>query len=141
MQDGASGLATNGVVVDGTVVVTVPAHHRAATAATTDVAAKRIEQRPQYVPLIRHVRIRAALGLVLLALSYLVASMLFSSGNAAAIGLAVPIAWLASVFATGQYVHKYPQRHYPACRRRRMLQAICGEWSEVCFGGTTELGR
>lgn len=47
MQDGSTGAVMTDVAADRAPVITPPPHHRAATAATPDIAVKQIEQRPQ----------------------------------------------------------------------------------------------
>lgn len=65
----------------------------------------------RHVPLIRNVRIRAAIGFALLVVAVLSAQLICGKGR---IEMMIPIAvfaWVFSIFLTDKYVHKYPQRY------------------------------
>jgi len=73
---------------------------------------RKIIDRPRYVPFVRDLKIRMAIGFILLILSIMLAGMIFGRGRietAVFIGL---FAWLPAVLLTDKYIHKYPQRYF-----------------------------
>lgn len=69
---------------------------------------------PRYVPIIRNIKLRSAIGLVLLVTVFLTI-FIFAKKDVIwtdIIWLAA-IAWVPSVVLTDKYIHKYPQRYTP----------------------------
>jgi lipopolysaccharide/colanic/teichoic acid biosynthesis glycosyltransferase len=65
-----------------------------------------------YVPLLRDLKFRTAIGFFLLALSLISTGIIIGKGHSAFIALICVFAWMISVFFTDKYVHKYPQRYF-----------------------------
>ena len=70
-----------------------------------------IQPNLRYVPYLRSVKIRFAVGFLLLGLSTILALVIFAEGRVELIFLVATVAWVPSVFLTDKYVHKYPQRY------------------------------
>lgn len=70
-----------------------------------------MQQKNRYVPLLRNVKFRTAIGFILLILSTTSMWMIFGNGSIEFIALISICAWIISVFFTDKYVHKYPQRY------------------------------
>lgn len=68
--------------------------------------------RNRYIPLIRNVKVRTAIGFVLLLLSTFSAVLIFSQGRLQVTAPVSAFTWLLSILITDKYVHKYPQRYY-----------------------------
>ena len=66
----------------------------------------------RFVPLVRRVWIRTALGFVLLAASVAIAAALVDASRLGIVSAGSVIAWAIAVFVTQKYVHKYPQRYF-----------------------------
>ena len=70
------------------------------------------QQKSRYVPLVRNLKIRTAMGFILLVLSVILASTFLGRGRIEVIVAINAIAWLPAIFLTDKYVHKYPQRYF-----------------------------
>ena len=70
-----------------------------------------MQHKARYIPLLSNVKIRATIGFILLVLSAIVAGRIFSKGRIEVQVLITALAWMAAVFFTDKYVHKYPQRY------------------------------
>lgn len=66
----------------------------------------------RYVPFVRNVKIRTAVGFILLVLSTTLAGTIFSKGYIVVTLSITVFAWMVAVFLTHKYVHKYPQRYF-----------------------------
>lgn len=70
-----------------------------------------IIDRPRYIPTVRNLKIRSAIGFGLMMSAILSAGAVFGKGRIEAIILMNVLSWALSVFLTDKYVHKYPQRY------------------------------
>jgi lipopolysaccharide/colanic/teichoic acid biosynthesis glycosyltransferase len=65
----------------------------------------------RHVPLVRDIKIRTAIGFILLVASVLSARTILGEGRIEVIIPITGFAWIFAVFLTDKYVHKYPQRY------------------------------
>jgi lipopolysaccharide/colanic/teichoic acid biosynthesis glycosyltransferase len=72
-----------------------------------------MKQNLRYIPLLKDVKIRTAIGFFLLVIPITSMSMIFNEGQLEYIALISICAWIISVFFTDKYIHKYPQRYMP----------------------------
>jgi lipopolysaccharide/colanic/teichoic acid biosynthesis glycosyltransferase len=80
--------------------------------------------RVRYVPWIRNLTVRAALGLVLLLSCTWVASSLLSAAPTGALVVLTAASWSIAAFLTDKYRHKYPQRYLPYLLASHLKAAI-----------------
>ena len=66
----------------------------------------------RYVPFVQNLKIRTAIGFVLLVLSAILAETILGKGRIVVIAAIVVFAWLPAIFLTDKYIHKYPQRYF-----------------------------
>jgi lipopolysaccharide/colanic/teichoic acid biosynthesis glycosyltransferase len=95
----------------------------------------------RYIPLIRNVWARTAIGFILLVLTVIVAGMFFSKGRLEVIISITTVAWLLSVFITDKYIHKYPQRYFTylmASHLKAALSMAIFLWIFSCMFGNID---
>ena len=71
-----------------------------------------MEHHLRYVPFVRNLKIRPALGFILLVLSAISAWAILGKGRIEVVISITAFAWIVAVFLTDKYVHKYPQRYF-----------------------------
>lgn len=77
-----------------------------------EVSNYEIQHNYRYVPLVRNLKIRWAIGFFLLILSVTLAGRILNEGRFEVIVPITLFAWILAVFLTDKYVHKYPQRYF-----------------------------
>jgi lipopolysaccharide/colanic/teichoic acid biosynthesis glycosyltransferase len=83
-----------------------------------------MQHRLRYVPFVRNLKIRVAIGFILLILSAISAEAIFRKGHIEVIVLSMIFAWVVALFLTDKYVHKYPQRYFTYLIASHMKAAI-----------------
>ncbi len=78
----------------------------------------------RYVPFVRNVKIRTAIGFILVVLSAISAGTILGKGRIEVIVSITAFAWIFAVFLTDKYVHKYPQRYFTYLIASHMKAAI-----------------
>lgn len=78
----------------------------------------------RYVPFIQSVKIRAAIGFILLILLAISSVTIFDNGHLEIVILVSVFAWMMSVFFTDKYTHKYPQRYFTYLAASHLKAAI-----------------
>lgn len=81
-------------------------------------------QRIRYVPLVENLKIRTAIGFILLVLSSTLAGTILGKGSIAVIVPITAFAWMLAVFLTDKYVQKYSQRYFPYLIASHLKAAI-----------------
>ncbi|PWB68401.1 MAG: hypothetical protein C3F14_00065 [Deltaproteobacteria bacterium] len=71
-----------------------------------------MQHRYRYVPFVRNVKIRTAIGFILLVVSSIFAVTIIGRGPAGVLILISAFSWMIAVFLTDKYAHKYPQRYF-----------------------------
>ena len=92
---------------------------------------------PRYVPSLSDVKIRSAVGLILLVVAGTSAITIGGGGRVVVILSFMIFAWIAAVFLTDKYIHKYPQRYFTYLIASHLKAAIimaflvwlCGRFS------------
>ncbi len=83
-----------------------------------------MEDHLRYVPFVRNLRVRTAVGLVLVILSVIAAGAIVGTARIGAVFLMTALAWIGAVFLTDKYVHKYPQRYFTYLLASHLKAAI-----------------
>lgn len=78
----------------------------------------------RHVPFVKNIKIRTAIGFILLVLSVALAGIIIGKGRMEYIVFISTCAWIISIFITDKYIHKYPQRYMAYLVASHMKAAI-----------------